>query len=83
MALFAATSEPIHVSARFRLAIESTILQVEAAAACDEGLLPLLNHADHRRRQQLLVATQLERAYRLRELLASTISGSITGDSRR
>jgi hypothetical protein len=32
----------------------------------------LLQEPDHRRRQQLLVATQLDRAFRLRELLAST-----------
>jgi len=67
-----ASSEPIHVSARFRLTIESTILQLEAAAARDEQLASRLENADHRRRQRLLVATQLERAFRLRELLRST-----------
>jgi hypothetical protein len=65
-------SEPIHVSHRFRLTLESAILDLEAGAARDEGLLPLIEEPDHRRRQQLLVSTQLERAFRLRELLAST-----------
>jgi len=63
---------PIHVSARFRLTLESTILALEAAAARDERLIPLLDNPDHRRRQRLLVATQLEKAFRLRELLART-----------
>ena len=63
-------SEPIHVSQRFRLTLESAILDL--GAAHDEQLLPLLQEPDHRRRQQLLVATQLDRAFRLRELLAST-----------
>jgi len=64
--------EAFHVSARFRLTLESTILALEAAAARDERLLPLLDNPDHRRRQQLLVAAQLDRAFRLRELLART-----------
>ena len=73
MAPVSLSSEPIHISARFRLTLESAILQLEAAAARDEHLLPRLPHADHRRRHQLLVDAQLERAYRLRELLARTI----------
>jgi hypothetical protein len=64
--------DAIHVSERFRLTLESAILDLEAAAAHDERVLPLLENADHRRRQQLLVASQLERAYRLRELLSRT-----------
>jgi hypothetical protein len=64
--------EPIHVSERFRLTLESAILDLEAGAARDERALPLLENADHRRRHQLLVASQLERAFRLRELLART-----------
>ena len=72
MAPLTAASEPIHVSARFRLTLECAILELEAAAARDEHLLPLLDDTDHRRRQELLVATQLERAFRLRELLART-----------
>ncbi len=70
-------SEPIRVSARFRLTLESAILQLEAAAARDERLLPRLPHGDHRRRHQLLVDAQLDRAYRLRELLARTTLHSL------
>jgi len=65
-------SEPIRVSERFRLTLEATILDLEASAARDERLLPLLDNADHRRRHQLLVSAQLERAFRLRELLDRT-----------
>jgi hypothetical protein len=65
-------SEPFHVSARFRLTLEAAILDLEAGAAGDERLLPFLEDADHRRRQRLLVERQLDRAYRLRELLART-----------
>lgn len=64
--------EPIHVSARFRLILESAILNLEAAAARDERLLRLLDHPDHCRRQQLLVTRELDRAFQLRELLART-----------
>lgn len=64
--------EAIHVSERFRLTLEATILDLEADAAQDERLIPLLQDPDHRRRQRLLVAAQLDRAYRLRELLART-----------
>ena len=66
-------SEPIRVSERFRLTLESTILELEAGAAHDERLLPRLQNDDHRRRQQLLIAAQLDRAFRLRELLARTV----------
>ncbi|HEX4039520.1 MAG TPA: hypothetical protein VHX37_15785 [Acidobacteriaceae bacterium] len=65
-------SESIHVSQRFRLTLESAILHLEAGAARDERILPLLEDPDHRRRQRLLVEAQLDRAYRLRELLART-----------
>lgn len=64
--------EPIRVSERFRLTLEATIMDLEADAARDERALRLLENADHRRRQQLLVAAQLERAFRLRELLDRT-----------
>jgi hypothetical protein len=64
--------DPIRVSERFRLTLESTILELEAGAARDERILPLLEDEDHRRRQRLLVAAQLERAFRLRDLLART-----------
>jgi hypothetical protein len=73
MMRFSTASEPIRVSERFRLTLESAILELEAGAAHDERLLPLLEDADHRRRQELLVARQLDRAFRLRELLARTV----------
>jgi hypothetical protein len=67
------TAEPFRVSDRFRITLESTILDLEAGAARDERMVPFLEDPDHRRRQQLLVASQLERAFRLRELLARTV----------
>lgn len=67
-----AASEPFRVSERFRITLESAILELEAGAARDERTLALLDDPDHRRRQRLLVSSQLERAYRLRELLART-----------
>jgi hypothetical protein len=66
------SSDPIQVSARFRLALEQTILALEAGAAHDEQALELIDDEDHRRRQRLLVGCQLLRAFRLRELLART-----------
>ena len=42
-------------------------------SSSDERTLPLLTDPDHRRRQQLLISAQLERAFRLRELLTRTI----------
>jgi hypothetical protein len=68
-----AYSEPFRVSERFRLTLESAILALEAGAARDERILPLLEHPDHRRRHQLLIASQLDRAFRLREMLARTV----------
>lgn len=65
--------ESIHVSKRFRLTLEATILELEADAAQDERVVPLLESPDHRRRQRLLVDAQLERAWQLRELLARTV----------
>jgi hypothetical protein len=35
-------------------------------------VVPQLENADHQRRQKLLVAGQLDRAFRLRELLSRT-----------
>ena len=75
------TCEPIHVSVRFRRAMESAILGLEAGAARDERILPAIGDADHRRRQLLLVNRQLERAFRLRELLARTVLRSERVDS--
>lgn len=65
-------SEPFHVSARFRLTMEIAIRDLEASAARDERLVPLLDDPGHRRRQQRLVESQLERAFQLQELLART-----------
>jgi hypothetical protein len=65
-------SERFQVSARFRCALERSILALESGAARDEQVLPLLGEPDHRRRQRLLVGCQLLRAFRLRELLART-----------
>lgn len=65
--------EPFHVSARFRLTLEATIVDLEAGAARDEGILAFLQDDDHRRRQRLLIASQLDRAFRLRELLVQTV----------
>ena len=64
--------EPYHVSARFQNTLEAAILALEAGAARDEKALRLLVDQDHRRRQELLVAGQLERAFRLRLLLERT-----------
>ena len=64
--------EPIEVSARFRFALEQSILALEAGAARDEQALTRLEDEDHRRRQRLLVGCQLLRAFQLRELLART-----------
>jgi hypothetical protein len=63
-------AEPIHVSARFCCTVEATILELERNAAHDELQLPKLLSPDHRRRQRLLVQKQLDRAFRLREMLS-------------
>jgi len=81
MSSLCGTSEPTHVSARFRRAMESTILGLEAGAARDERNLAAIADADHRRRHVLLVNRQLERAFRLRELLARTVLRSERADS--
>lgn len=65
-------AEPIRISARFRLTLESAIVALEEGAGRDEKVLALLDDPDHRRRQRLLVEGQLNRAFRLRELLAQT-----------
>ena len=61
--------EPIQVSPRFRSAVEARILELERNAAQDERALAGLTHPDHCRRQRLLVDKQLEKAFRLREML--------------
>jgi hypothetical protein len=63
-------AEPIEVSPRFRSAVEAKILELERNAARDEQALAALLSPDHRRRQQLLIETQLDKAFRLREMLA-------------
>jgi len=63
------TGKPMQVSSRFRATIEATILELERNAARDERVLPTLLSADHRRRQRLLVEEQLDKAFRLREML--------------
>jgi len=64
------TGDPMQVSSRFRSTIEATMLELERNAAQDERILPTLLHPDHRRRQRLLVEKQLDKAFRLREMLA-------------
>jgi hypothetical protein len=66
------TSEPFHVSARFRLTMETAIRDLEAGAARDERILARLDDPGHRRRQRLLIESQLERAFQLHELLGRT-----------
>lgn len=72
MAFFTPAVEPYPVSPRFRISLEAAILALQAAAAQDERNLALLQDQDHRRRHSLLVAAQLERAFRLNELLECT-----------
>jgi len=74
--------EPIEVSPRFRSAIEARILELERNAASDEQTLSQLSHPDHRRRQQMLVDKQLDKAFRLREMLAHVWARS-TGRRQR
>jgi hypothetical protein len=66
----APTREPIQVSPRFISAIEARILELERNAARDERALAALTNPDHRRRHRLLVDKQLDKAFRLREMLA-------------
>jgi hypothetical protein len=62
--------EPIQITPQFRAAIEAKILELERNAASDELVLRSLTHPDHRRRQEMLIERQLERSFRLREMLA-------------
>jgi hypothetical protein len=72
--------ESIQVSSRFRSTIEATILELERNAALDEQFLTTLRNPDHRRRQRLLIEKQLDKAFRLREMLALM---SVRLESRR
>ena len=62
--------EPLQITPRFRNAVETRILQLERDAARDERVLRTLTSPDHRRRQQMLIDKQLDKAFRLREMLA-------------
>ena len=62
--------EPFEVSFRFRSAVVSAIFRLEHNAAQDEQTLPGLANEGHQRRQRLLIEKQLDRAFRLREMLA-------------
>jgi hypothetical protein len=73
--------EPIQVSPRFRSAIEARILELERNAARDEQIVAALTNPDHRRRHQMLVDKQLDKAFRLREMLAQVCARS--GGGRR
>lgn len=70
--------EPIQLSPRFRSAIEARIQELLRDAARDERVLAGLRNADHRRRQQMLVDKQLEKAFRLREMLEQVWARSET-----
>lgn len=65
-------AEPFRVSARFRFTLESAIRKLQTEAARDEAALRFIAHPDHRRRQILLITAQLDRAFRLRQLLDRT-----------
>ncbi len=75
--------EPIQVSPRFRSAIEARILELERNAAQDERALAALTHPDHCRRHRLLVDKQLEKAFRLREMLAQVCARAAAGRRER
>ena len=66
--------EPLQITPRFRSAVETRIAQLERDAARDERVLKSLTNADHRRRQQMLIDKQLDKAFRLREMLALVIT---------
>jgi hypothetical protein len=75
--------EPLQVSPRFRSAIEARILELERNAALDEQTLSGLTHPDHRRRHQMLIDKQLDKAFRLREMLAHVWGRSGAGRRQR
>ena len=67
------------ISDRFRVAVENRITQLEHDAAEDAKVIPELLSEEHRQRQQMLVAAQIDEAVRLRARL--TFRGLITADS--
>ena len=67
------------ISDRFRVAVENRIAQLEQDAAHDATVIPELLCEEHRQRQQMLVAAQIDEAVRLRARL--TFRGMVTVDS--
>ena len=67
------------ISDRFRVAVENRITQLEQDAAQDARLIPELLCEEHRQRQQMLVAAQIDEAVRLRARL--TFRSMVTVDS--
>jgi uncharacterized coiled-coil protein SlyX len=67
------------ISDRFRLAVENRITQLEEDAAMDAKVIPELISEEHRERQKMLVAAQIDEAVRLRARL--TFRGMVTVDS--
>jgi hypothetical protein len=65
--------EKIHVSIRFKTTVERAALRLEKNAVKDECVIPILRDVSHRERQAKLVQCQLDRAFRLRELLGQLI----------
>jgi len=58
------------ISPRFRAMLEGRIERLEEDATRDEALIPLLDNADHIRRQRRLVDLQRSEAARMRRFLA-------------
>lgn len=73
MKTYEITSENLHVSARFHAAITEAAVSLEKHAAWDERQISGLADEDHRRRQRQLVEAQLEKAFRLREMLTQMV----------
>jgi hypothetical protein len=64
-------NERFVVSERFLRGIQTRIRKLRDDAAADERTIPGLLCEDHRRRQRLLVQTQLEDAHKFTELCRS------------
>jgi hypothetical protein len=61
--------ESVEISPRFRKTIEGRIARLDEGADYDEAQLPLLDNADHVRRQKRLIAAQRAEALRMRLFL--------------
>lgn len=61
--------EGFEISPRFRLTLEERIARLENDADQDEAQIPLLQNADHIRRQRRLVAAERAEALRMRIFL--------------